>query len=104
MQYIALNAATIVAGDGKSRLVSGARISYPTEQAQPAFVLHSRFYYPPSTDRGGSFSHDPADEDWASGENASGMSGWKRVITWSGAALACWGMVIGLVALVRALL
>ena len=103
MQYIALNVATIIPGDRETRLVSNARFSYGTEEAHPACILHTRLYYPPRAGQGDSLSFDSTEEDWGDGESTSGMSGWRRLITWAGAALAGWAVVIGLVAIARAI-
>jgi hypothetical protein len=37
-------------------------------------------------------------------DNISGLTAWKRLTVWAAAALASWAVVIGCVAIVRALL
>ena len=104
MQFIALDAATIVPGDGESRLKSGARLSYEVEAPEASCVLHSRFYV--ALDSGGGFSRlcEPVEEAPAEDDQETGVTGWKRAVTWTGAAIVGWAIVLGCFAIVRALL
>ena len=100
MQYIALDAAMIIPGDRDNRLVSAAQFGNG-DDAPPACILHTRLY-----DATGARQLDfgSAETELADYDNLSGLTGWKRLLAWTGAAAASWAIVIGLVAIARALL
>jgi hypothetical protein len=102
MQYVALHATTLVAGEEEIRMVSAPEFDAEREEAQRACLLHSRFYRAQDSDRDYAF-FDPGD-DWAGEDELVGLTGWKRFTAWTAAAVASWGLVIGCVAIVRAFL
>ena len=103
MQFIALDATTIVPGDGARRLAARTQLRCREEFPQASQVLHTRLYL--ALDSGGGFSslRAPVGESLADEDRASGVTGWKRAITWTGAAIAGWAMVFACVAIIRAL-
>jgi len=102
MQYVALDAITLVPGQGEPGLVARPEIDPGGEESPRSCVLHSCFY--PGREAGdtGSACLAPPD-DWAGEEDVVGLTGWKRFMAWTAAAVASWGLVFGCVAIARAL-
>jgi hypothetical protein len=106
MQYIALDATTIVTGDGGTRLGSCAEFGHGAAKTEAVCVLRASFYDrmdAPHRNCQVTFL-EPMEDGLADDDNPTGLTGWKLAACWTGAAAASWGLVIGCAALARALL
>ena len=104
MQYIALDATTIILGEEENRLVADAGLSHGTDQTQPECVFRARLYHRMMAQDRDFRGLEPIEDDLADDDYETGLTGWKRLATWTGATVASWGVVAGGVAIARALL
>ena len=104
MQYIALDAATMISGERGTRLVPGAGWHEGPEHDRRRPILRARLYPRMGVDEGSFRGLDLTALDMMEEDNISGLTAWKRLTVWAAAALASWAVVIGCVAIVRALL
>ena len=106
MQYIALNATTIMPGDSGNRVGSGEEFGPSAAETEAVCVLRVSFYHGvhgPQRNCQVAF-FEPMGGDLVNDDNPTGLTGWKRAAAWTGAAAASWGLVIGCAAIARALL
>ncbi len=104
MQYIALDATTMIPGERGTRRVPGAGLHEGPEHDRRRPFLRVRLYPRIEVNEGSFRGLDLTALEMMEEDNISGLSAWKRLSLWAVAGLASWALVIGCVALVRALL
>jgi len=103
MQYIALGTKTIVSADEGVRLAADAGWQGRENEPSALYVLRARYYCGVNFPAEGFRAFERID-DFDDDEQPAGLTGWKRLTTWAGAAIISWAIVIGAVALARTLL
>lgn len=104
MQYIALDAATMIPGERGTRLVSGVGWHERPEYDRRMPTFRARLNPHMEMDEGTFRALDLDTLEMMEEDNISGLTAWKRLALWAVAGLASWAVFIGGVALLRALL